>query len=770
MEILIVSLAILCLLAAPAGLILGILSLQRVGRVQRELRRLAATGGGHSAVEPSFATDGASPEQTVAVAFTPRPAVPVPATTGAGGVAAAHAAPRRPRRTPGPKPHRGLDLETILGGQWLTWAGILALFFGTAFFLGVDLGGNGLSGLPQVLIGLGVAIIFGVAGQVWNATRGRFLGLGLLGGGVALTYLAAYAAFGFHGLIPLWVVFPLLLGVAVAGAVLALRNDSVTIASLTLVGALLTPMILQRAGNATTALLPYLVAVNLGAMLVGLRRGWAGLPLAAFLVTLAMVAGGWRGYDVADRRLFMAACCGGMWLIYALAPWLRRPSHRFWSFARAAVLAANGLIFGLFWYHLLSGGGEHLRGAALAGLAVVYLAISRLMRRREGEDAATRLTHLTGVALLLVAVPIQFDLAWVTLAWLALAGVLLWAGFREQDRWQRFSGLAVLVIVLFRSMLLDAPTLTAGALIRSGAGFRPLVNGGFLAGLALTGLLGWLAWAYHRHTAILSPVETKLRSPVLVAAVSGLAWKVSTEMLGAFAWRSAVSGEDRMLPGLLWVTLFWAVYGGSAVTVGLRTGLSVLRRTGYVVLACSLLVTTGLTLAHGVDLVGSYRPVLNLPLLQGVALSLALGALFGVLTRYRERLTAGERRLRTPLLVLGLCLLLVKISCEVTAFFALSDAVTTGPQELKALLALSLVWAGYAGLIIVAGFAARFKALRLLGITLLGVTVLKVFLVDMQALDKGYRIAAFVGLGVLLLAISILYQRERQQPRANNES
>ncbi len=70
---------------------------------------------------------------------------------------------------------------------------------------------------------------------------------------------------------------------AAVGALLALNRDSLTIASLTLVGAVLTPIILidlaaDRA--ALDALLPYLVAVNLGSVLVGLRRGWAGLPLA----------------------------------------------------------------------------------------------------------------------------------------------------------------------------------------------------------------------------------------------------------------------------------------------------------------------------------------------------------------------------------------------------------------------------------------------------------------------------------------------------------
>jgi len=75
----------------------------------------------------------------------------------------------------------------------------------------------------------------------------------------------------------------------------------------------------------------------------------------------------------------------------------------------------------------------------------------------------------------------------------------------------------------------------------------------------------------------------------------------------------------------------------------------------------------------------------------------------------------------------------------------------------------SLVWAAYGSAVVVTGFVARFKPLRILGIGLLGLTVLKVFVMDMQALDKGYRIAAFVAVGVLLLAVSLLYQRQRRE-------
>jgi uncharacterized membrane protein len=106
------------------------------------------------------------------------------------------------------------------------------------------------------------------------------------------------------------------------------------------------------------------------------------------------------------------------------------------------------------------------------------------------------------------------------------------------------------------------------------------------------------------------------------------------------------------------------------------------------------------------------------------------------------------------------------ISVEILYLFAFREHLGLASSERQSLLTLSLVWALYSGTLIAAGFMARFKALRLLGITLLAITILKVFVVDLTTLEKGYRIAAFVGLGVLVLAVSLLYQKRR--PRDNS--
>ena len=71
------------------------------------------------------------------------------------------------------------------------------------------------------------------------------------------------------------------------------------------------------------------------------------------------------------------------------------------------------------------------------------------------------------------------------------------------------------------------------------------------------------------------------------------------------------------------------------------------------------------------------------------------------------------------------------------------------------------VWAMLFGaLLLAAGFWKRSAFLRWQALCLLALSIAKVFIVDVSALSQGYRVISFLGLGVLLLAISFVYQRD----------
>ncbi len=78
---------------------------------------------------------------------------------------------------------------------------------------------------------------------------------------------------------------------------------------------------------------------------------------------------------------------------------------------------------------------------------------------------------------------------------------------------------------------------------------------------------------------------------------------------------------------------------------------------------------------------------------------------------------------------------------------------------------LTVAWTLEGTLLLLAGFALRERPLRLSGLVLLGACVFKAFAYDMQELDTIYKILSFIILGLLLLGVSLIYTRYKEQIR-----
>jgi uncharacterized membrane protein len=79
-------------------------------------------------------------------------------------------------------------------------------------------------------------------------------------------------------------------------------------------------------------------------------------------------------------------------------------------------------------------------------------------------------------------------------------------------------------------------------------------------------------------------------------------------------------------------------------------------------------------------------------------------------------------------------------------------------------MVLSVFW-GLVGVgTVVVGLRRDLRFVRAVGLILLGVTVAKVFVFDLATLTSIYRVVSCVGLGLLLLAGALTWQRLR--PRA----
>ncbi|MEA2460611.1 MAG: hypothetical protein QOH90_788, partial [Actinomycetota bacterium] len=121
--------------------------------------------------------------------------------------------------------------------------------------------------------------------------------------------------------------------------------------------------------------------------------------------------------------------------------------------------------------------------------------------------------------------------------------------------------------------------------------------------------------------------------------------------------------------------------------------------------------------------------------------------------------TCRSNQTRDLAVVMANVLTISWLSLEVYGALA-TDLVAPRPQDLQ--FALSGVWAAYAGILFLVGVFLRLRPARIMSLCLFGITIAKMAINDLWLLDTLQRLVGFFGIGVLLLASSLLYHRSRE--------
>ncbi len=106
-------------------------------------------------------------------------------------------------------------------------------------------------------------------------------------------------------------------------------------------------------------------------------------------------------------------------------------------------------------------------------------------------------------------------------------------------------------------------------------------------------------------------------------------------------------------------------------------------------------------------------------------------------------------------------LLLIAICLEIHAYWSgIGTSLATRGSSIDEQFSYSAWLMLLGAALLVAGFWRKSAFLRWQALALLAISIGKVFLFDTRQLSQGYRILSFLGLGMLLLAVSFAYQRD----------
>jgi uncharacterized membrane protein len=207
-----------------------------------------------------------------------------------------------------------------------------------------------------------------------------------------------------------------------------------------------------------------------------------------------------------------------------------------------------------------------------------------------------------------------------------------------------------------------------------------------------------------------------------------------------------------------WITIGWALEGAALLWLFHRVPHPGLRLTG-----AGLLVAAFVRLALNPAVLG-YHPRAALPVFNWYlyAYGLVTVSLFaGAKLLAPPRHLILQSNIHSVLAGLGTVLAFLLLNIEIADYFSAPGSTLTFQfsGNFARDMTYSIAWALFALVLLVAGIAKRVAAARYAAIGLLGVTLLKLFLHDLAQLAQLYRIGAFIGVAIIAMLASFLYQK-----------
>jgi uncharacterized membrane protein len=240
---------------------------------------------------------------------------------------------------------------------------------------------------------------------------------------------------------------------------------------------------------------------------------------------------------------------------------------------------------------------------------------------------------------------------------------------------------------------------------------------------------------------------------------------ITVEAIDYFRWVRLKSNSDESFYRALTLVLLWTLYATPMIYFGIQKSVKPLFYAGVLVFALLVIV-----LVFGGF---SFNPIENFVVILNYRVAVYLAVMAGsafIAIKLSER--GGYERLSAVFGVTAALLGVVLLVAESNDFFEQKINVLSFGEHADATardlaiqyenqkqLSISASLMLYSIALMLYGIWRSRQAIRLTAIALFGLAILKIFIYDLSFLATLYRIFSFIGLGVLLLLVSYLYQR-----------
>jgi len=427
-------------------------------RVETLERRAGATPAREESTPQS--TTAAVPGSFVEPAPAPDTIVETPVTARAGGegVPAGPAVSSSVRLSPAHEDEAGSQTATatparapsdnpfsrwLFGGNTLVRVGVIVLFFGVAFLLKYAAERD----LLPIELRLTAAALGGIAMLIvgWRLRAKRpGYALVLQGGGVGVLYLTIFAAFRLYKMLPPELAFGLLAGIAAFAAMLAVLQDSRSLAITGAAGGFLAPILASTGGGNHVTLFGFYAVLNAGILGIAYYKAWRELNLVGFAFTF--IIGLLWGSKFYRPELFSSTepflVLFFLFYVAIAVLFASRRAPQLTHYVDGTLVFGTPLVaFGL--QAALVRDMEFGSALSALALAAFYIGLASVLyaRKRETLRLLVESFLALGVGFATLAAPLAFNGRWTSAVWAVEGAAIVWVGVRQGRTLARVFGM-----------------------------------------------------------------------------------------------------------------------------------------------------------------------------------------------------------------------------------------------------------------------------------------------------------------------------------------
>jgi uncharacterized membrane protein len=464
--------------------------------------------------------------------------------------------------------------ETFIGQKAFGWVAVLLFFLATTFFLRYAYQNNWIGPIGRVAIGEMVGAALVVSGwryllKGWN----RFSSM-LMSAGIVVIYLATYSAFGLYQLLPQQHAGIFLTILILESMIAAVYCRSSVIGMISVIGGLVTPVLLQADYDAYTSFFTYLIILNLGVVVALCLQRWKAVGSVAFVGTQILFWSWYDGNYHPDKFSWALGFQMALFALYnvqSLAVAKYHAATANWEDLARFVL--NGVLgFVAFRALTLESYGEWIGTAALVA-ATLFACVGRIVLAWRPADNRLLLTSLAvSVGFVAWTIPVQADAKWVALGWAAMSFALWTFGLRISSRVLRLIALILGCGAVARVLVYDLPLYVRDP-------FVPVFNRVAFPSISVAMLILASVWIADRFVPRLKRVEQLLIGLAGIVGMLLLWLLLSLECHGHFVSRSMLGGDVELWRwrAQLALTVFWTVFATIILLLGFKLHRSRLR-------------------------------------------------------------------------------------------------------------------------------------------------------------------------------------------------